>query len=327
MNKLKFRIFITLFFLSTSFTAKIFSQQTAQKFIRETDYLLSLPDSYNSDTSVKWPLVIFLHGSGERGNDLEKVKMHGPPKLVAAGKKFPFILISPQAKNEENGWDAEQLYQMLLSVKQTYRVDADRIYLTGLSMGGFGTWALAINHPEEFAAIIPICGGGDTAKIWKLRNTPVWCFHGALDNVVPIARDEQMVNALKTYNPSVKFTVYPDLYHNSWERTYDNDSVYTWLLAHKKFRYTEIKVAAKQLNGFTGTYIGAGGDTISMYTDTSGLHAKTHGQTFLLKPSAENVFFLFENVPVDLEFIRNAKGVYDSFIVFEDNKTLYRKAK
>src|SRR5579871_2326771 len=253
--------------------------------------------------------------------------MHGPPKLVAAGKKFPFILVSPQARDDENGWDAVQLYHMLSNIKQTYRVDADRVYLTGLSMGGFGTWTLATDHPEEFAAIIPICGGGDTAKAWRLRNMPVWCFHGALDNVVPVTRSEQMVSALKAYNPSVKFTEYPDLYHNSWERTYNNDSVYTWLLAQRKFRYKEIKLTDRQLNGFTGTFTGEGGDTITMYTDTAGLHAKTHGQTFLLKASAENVFFLFENVPVDLEFIRNAKGLYDSFIVFEDNKTLYRKIK
>src|SRR5579863_5896822 len=120
MKKLKFVFFFTVLISSTLFSVILFSQQTAQKFIRETDYLLSLPEGYDNDTTVKWPLMIFLHGSGERGNDLQKVKMHGPPKLVAAGKKFPFILISPQAKNEEDGWDPEQLYHMLGYIKKAY---------------------------------------------------------------------------------------------------------------------------------------------------------------------------------------------------------------
>src|ERR1700712_525038 len=152
------------------------AQQTAQKFIQETQYLLSLPEGYDADTTRRWPLMIFLHGSGESGNDLEKVKAHGPPKLIAAGKKFPFIVISPQAADESFGWEAETLFRLLLSIKQAYRVDEERIYLTGLSMGGFGTWALALKHPQEFAAIAPVCGGGDTTDSWKLRNIPVWCF-------------------------------------------------------------------------------------------------------------------------------------------------------
>jgi len=144
-----------------------------------------------------------------------------------AGKKFPFIIISPQA-DTSSGWEPESLYHLLDFFKQTYRVDANRIYLTGLSMGGFGTWSFAIKHPEEFAEIIPICGGGDTSQVWRLRQIPVWCFHGALDDVVPVKRDEDMVSVLRKDNPSAKFTVYPDANHNSWERTYNNDSIYAW---------------------------------------------------------------------------------------------------
>ena len=118
---------------------------------------------------------------------------------AAAGKKFPFIIVSPQAHLPE-GWEPDNLYHLLLYAKKTYRVDENRIYLTGLSMGGFGTWALATKHPEEFAAIMPICGGGDTAQAWRLRYVPVWCFHGALDNVVPIVSEERMVKATKAYN-------------------------------------------------------------------------------------------------------------------------------
>ncbi|MCK7555450.1 alpha/beta hydrolase-fold protein [Chitinophaga sedimenti] len=152
------------------------AQQTAEKFVIETKYLLALPEGYSADTAQRWPLLIFLHGAGETGTDINKVKAHGPAKLIEAGKKYPFIVVSPQTSTY--GWQPDQVYQLLLNLKKQYRVDNDRIYLTGLSMGGFGTWALAIKHPEEFAAIAPICGGGDTTDIWKLRYTPPGVFTG-----------------------------------------------------------------------------------------------------------------------------------------------------
>jgi predicted peptidase len=170
-----------------------------EKLVIETKYLLYLPEQYNSDTTRQWPVLLFLHGSGESGQDIEKVKLHGPPQLIESGKKFPFIVVSPQS-DVPSGWDTDQLYKILQRVKRTYRVDASRIYLTGLSMGGYGTWALAMKYPDEFAAIAPVCGGGDTANAWKLRNIPVWNFHGALDNVVPIAGSRNMVAAASRYN-------------------------------------------------------------------------------------------------------------------------------
>ena len=131
------------------------AQQSVQKIITETQYLLSLPEQYYEDSARRWPLLLFLHGSSESGLDIEKVKTHGPPKLIARGKKFPFINVSPQS-DVPSGWDVDQLFNLLQHVKKAYRVDRDRIYLTGLSMGGFGTWALAMKYPEEFAAIAPI---------------------------------------------------------------------------------------------------------------------------------------------------------------------------
>ena len=115
------------------------AQQTAEAFVLETKYLLYLPEGYANDTIQKWPLLIFLHGSGESGADLEKVKVHGPPKLIEQGKKFPFIVVSPQAP-PQTGWKVEVLKSMLDDLKKKYQVDRDRVYLTGLSMGGFGTW-------------------------------------------------------------------------------------------------------------------------------------------------------------------------------------------
>ena len=303
------------------------AQQTHEQYIRPVNYLLYLPDNYREDTLKKWPLLLFLHGSGERGNDLEKVKTHGPPKLIDQGKKFPFIVVSPQAPQGQ-GWSTPDLYALLQECKQKYRVDADRIYLTGLSMGGFGTWSLAIEHPEEFAAVVPICGGGDTADIWKLRNTAVWCFHGAKDHNVPLAADQKMISALQVYNPSVKFTIYPEAEHDSWTVTYNNDSLYQWLLFHKKFEYTpSTAVKSKLLEKYSGTYVGTDNDTVALQVKEGALVALAHNKTIPLQPASETVFFVNSHEPVDLRMVTDASGKATGFIVYENKRIAYRKIK
>jgi predicted peptidase len=198
------------------------------------DYLLSLPAEY-SQSRKSWPLVLFLHGAGESGKDLNKVKTHGPPKLVETKGPFPFILVSPQCPGR--GWNPEVLNALLDTVIRQYRVDKNRVYLTGLSMGGYGTWALGAAHPEKFAAIAPICGGGDPADAGKLAKLPIWVFHGAKDPTVPLKRSEEMVEALKAAGAHPKFTVYPEAEHDSWTATYDNPEFYQWLLAQKRTRH------------------------------------------------------------------------------------------
>jgi predicted peptidase len=195
------------------------------------EYLLSLPADY-SKGQQRWPLVLFLHGAGESGTDLARVKTHGPPKLVETNGPFPFILVSPQCPGR--GWNADVLNALLDSVVTEYRVDEDRVYLTGLSMGGYGTWALAVAHPEKFAAIAPICGGGNTGDASKLAKLPIWVFHGAKDPTVPLKRSEEMVEAIKEAGGNPKFTVYPEAGHDSWTATYDNPEFYKWLLAQRR---------------------------------------------------------------------------------------------
>jgi pimeloyl-ACP methyl ester carboxylesterase len=305
--------------------AKSYAQQTAQQFTQQVNYLLALPEGYEKDTTVNWPLVIFLHGSGERGNDLEKVKKNGPPKLVDQGKKFPFILVSPQA-GAEAGWDAETLYRFEQYLKKEYRVNSDKVYLTGLSMGGFATWELAMKHPEEFAAIAPICGGGDASTAWKLRNIPIWCFHGAKDNVVPLAASENMVKAAKEYNPNVKFTVYPNADHNSWDASYNNDSLYAWLLSNKRYVYKEVRVKQGVPKSYTGKYIGPDKDTVSLAFENGALVARPGKDTVPLKPAGDNLFFIDAAKPMDIRFQRNKLGIV-SFLFLGDRKLLYRKIK
>ena len=300
------------------------AQQSAQKFVTETNYLLYLPDNYKSDTATKWPLLLFLHGGGESGNDIQKVKLHGPPKLADQGKKFPFIIVSPQS--EHGGWDSENLYRLIQSVKKNYRVDEQRIYLTGLSMGGYGTWSLAMKHPEEFAAIAPVCGGGDTADAWKLRNLAVWCFHGAKDDVVPPSASENMVKATRRYNPSVRFTLYPDANHNSWDAAYSNDSLYQWMLSQEKFTYKEVPMATSLLKKYQGRYVGTNNDTVLIIISPNGLIAKPGKDTVPLKAAGENVFFIEARRNMELRFVEN-KNLITSFWFLADRKMLFRKLK
>ncbi len=209
--------------------AKTFEQKITVN--AKLEYLLSLPADYGKSTK-DWPLVLFLHGAGESGSDLARVKTHGPPKLVEANGPFPFILVSPQSPGR--GWNPDVLNGLLDSVMKEYRVDQDRVYLTGLSMGGYGTWALAAAHPERFAAIAPICGGGNTKDAPKLARLPIWVFHGGKDNTVPLKRSEEMVEAIKAAGGNPKFTVYPEAGHDSWTATYDNPEFWKWLLAQKR---------------------------------------------------------------------------------------------
>jgi predicted peptidase len=199
------------------------------------DYLLYLPPGYESQKT--WPLILFLHGAGERGDDIEKVKENGLPELIEQGKKFPFVIVSPQCPSGEAWvWKLKSLSALIDESAAQYKVDQDRIYVTGLSMGGFGTWALAAYAPERFAAIIPICGGGELTSVPRLKRLPVWAFHGAKDDIVPIERTREMVDALKKVQANVKFTVYPELGHDSWTATYANPEVYKWLLEQKRSR-------------------------------------------------------------------------------------------
>ncbi len=194
-------------------------------------YWLYLPREY--DGQKLFPLVLFLHGAGERGDDLELVKKWGPPKLVAEGKDFPFILVSPQCPTGQ-WWDVDVLVHLVDALSGKYAVNKERLYVTGLSMGGFGTWALIAKYPHVFAAAVPICGGGNPRTAGAIKHIPIWAFHGAKDNVVPVVRSQEMVDAVNKAGGEARLTVYPDAGHNSWSATYDNPEVYHWLLQQQR---------------------------------------------------------------------------------------------
>jgi predicted peptidase len=218
--------------------SKTFHHQVTRKL--DLNYLLFLPVGYEHDAEQCWPLILFLHGAGERGANLSKVALHGLPKLVKTRTDFPFILTSPQCAAGES-WSnkTDALFALLDEVAGTHRVDPSRIYVTGLSMGGFATWAMAIKDPRRFAAIVPICGGGEILEILlasrsnesALKKLPVWAFHGANDPIVPVEESEHMAAAFRRIgNEQVKLTVLPEAGHDCWTEAYDTPELFEWLL-------------------------------------------------------------------------------------------------
>mgnify|MGYP000266767755 CR=1 FL=1 len=244
-------------------------------------YLLSLPTGYDAKAGKVWPMILFLHGSGERGSDPWKVAIHGPPKLLRGDMPVPapdappppvespearakreesakllstnFIVVSPQCPAGKS-WDDEAVLALVDEIAAKHKVDATRLYLTGLSLGGFGTWSVGIKNPERFAAIVPICGGGSTVDVRRssrgekkaaFTSLGVWAFHGAKDTAVKLEESESMVAALKAAGATdVQLTIYPEAKHDSWTETYANPELYAWLLKHVRLPALSGAVAA-----------------------------------------------------------------------------------
>jgi predicted peptidase len=215
-------------------------------------YLLFVPKNYKAD-GKKWPMMLFLHGLGECSNDdLNRVKIHGPAHFVDSRPDFPFVVVTPQlppppgykegvAYSSEqiiamahDAWKPEPLMQLVDHVAGKLNIDRERIYVTGLSMGGYGTYRLVAAHPNKFAAAVPICGGGEPEMAKFVARVPIWAFHGAKDTTVPLAIGQKMVDEIKSARGDIKFTVYPDAGHDSWKPAYADDKVYDWLLTHKR---------------------------------------------------------------------------------------------
>ncbi len=200
-------------------------------------YFIYFPNDY---LTKKYPLVLFLHGAGERGTNLKDIEIHGLPKLVRNGKKFPFIIIAPQCPL--NLWWSDPLPVDLLSelvndIVMKYGIHKNNVFCTGLSMGGYGTLALSIKNPKLFSAIIPICGGVDIKNffdILNLKDLPIWLFHGDKDEVIPLENSQSIYKVLKPVNKNIKLTVYKGVDHNSWDRAYDDNELYKWMLSHKE---------------------------------------------------------------------------------------------
>jgi pimeloyl-ACP methyl ester carboxylesterase len=202
-------------------------------------YLRYLPKDYKTDTLKKWPLIIYLHGGSDRGNELNQLYSSGIPDQIFRGREFPFIIISPQCP-EHIRWSTDNWFENFFEeVTARYRIDTNRIYLTGFSLGGSGTWYLAAKYPDKFAAIAPISGFTSHMdfienNIEKLINIPIWAFHGKIDNVVPFEETEKIVKKLEGKNNNLKFTVEPTVGHWIHWLVYPNQELYDWFFKYDK---------------------------------------------------------------------------------------------
>lgn len=193
-------------------------------------YLICYPDGYNAGN--KYPVLVFLHGAGTRGTEIEKLKNNAFFKHYERQQDHPFIVVAPLC--HENTWFDlfESLKHFICFINEQEYTDQSRVYLMGASMGGYATWQLAMSVPELFAAIVPICGGGMYWNAARLKNVPVWAFHGAKDGTVLLRESEILVEKINEKGGKARLTVYPENGHNAWDDTYSNPAIYEWLLSH-----------------------------------------------------------------------------------------------
>jgi predicted peptidase len=217
----------------TGFVTKVFKNEDGH----ESPYVVFVPHTYDGTKEV--PVILFLHGAGETkgGKTMPVDQGIGNHIRGKREKTFPAITIIPQA--ETRGWQAEgpnakRALSMLDEVMKEYKCDPKRVYLTGLSMGGYGTWSVAFHHPDRWAAIVPICGGGDPKGAEKIKDIPCWVWHGDQDRAVKVDLSRQMVEALKKAGGSPRYTELAHVGHNSWDSAYACDDLYAWLFAQKK---------------------------------------------------------------------------------------------
>lgn len=211
--------------------------QSAQEFNKTisrtvtASYLLYLPKSVVED-GKKWPLILYLHGGRGRGDDLEKVMWYPIPKMLRETDTFPFIVITPQCPAGEMWTDIDLLMALIDDVTANYPVDADRVYLVGYSMGGHGAWYLAYKHPERFAAVAPMSGMSNPWWATRLKDVPIWAFHGGADDIVPVSETEEMAKAFDNAGGNIKLTIVPDRTHRP-PTMEEHERLFEWLLEHR----------------------------------------------------------------------------------------------
>lgn len=200
----------------------------------EIGYLLYLPKDYDATSDKLVPAMLFLHGRGESNGTLSQVAAWGPPKLVRAGLDLPLLVVSPQCPKEDL-WNSEvqlkRLIELMDEITSNYAIDENKMYVTGLSMGGDGSWALSALHPKKFAAVVPICGVGEVQTAEQIKDIPIWVWHGEQDPAVPFGKSVAMVNAIKEAGgTSIKFTTLEGVGHNCWAAAYATPQLYRWML-------------------------------------------------------------------------------------------------
>ena len=216
-------------------SARLIDSQLEVTTSETLKYHLYYPVNYGVYPEAKYPLLLFLHGGGEAGADLKAFKDNGLAKLMARGKKFPFLILAPQNPHPRMWWNTRAVNQLLDTITANNKVDKNRIYLTGLSRGGGAAWEMAVQYPDKFAALAVVCGMAPVPYAsWINKDMPIRVYHGDQDKSIPIAESIAMVDKLKEMGYQVDFTVYKGGGHNVWDRTYENEELYQWFMEQQK---------------------------------------------------------------------------------------------
>lgn len=226
---------VIFLFQNCSAQSNLIEDEQQTQVVQRVQYYLYYPKDYEDKKDAKFGILLFLHGGGESGDTLGALKSNGPPKLIAQGKQFPFLILAPQNPHKKAWWNVRAVAQLLDTVVKNNRIDEDRIYLTGLSRGGSAAWEMAVNYPDKFAAMAVVCGMAPSPYAsWINKNMPIWVFHGTEDASIPISESQEMVTKLKQMGYDIRFTKYEGVGHNSWIQAYNDDTLYEWFADQKR---------------------------------------------------------------------------------------------
>lgn len=230
-----FRTFLTLLIVAAPLGAEEIRKEARSLAIvtgETVSYLFYRPNDADQET----PLLLFLHGGGESGDDIELLRKHGPPAEIEKGRDFPFYIVSPQNPDENGFWDEDRLARFLDALGDEMDYDRDRLYLAGMSRGAYGAYRLAMENPARFAALLAICGAAPSPYAGWLGDLPVWIVHGTDDPVIPVAESERMTATLRERGNEAKLTIHEGAGHDTWTRTFEGEEWVKWFLSQARTR-------------------------------------------------------------------------------------------
>ncbi len=274
--------------------------------ITRTDYLVYTPEGYANDTLRQWPVLYFLHGAWA-GGDAEKLRQVVVPRMLEEGKKLPFIVVAPLGIKERS-WQVNILDELYEHINEVYRVDPERVYVLGISLGASGAWDWAYVSPQKFAAIAPVAGPCiELEKAWRVRSIPTWIFQGSGD--VSKERSQQCISTLKRYNNSVHYTYYEDLDHMSIiNEACQSEELFQWFSDLEKSILLPIDLNSETLKMYAGNYIldpeKKNGDTVQLFHEANYLYIQ-QGEKLIFYPESEVDFHLKDNPLFGLSFIKS----------------------
>ncbi len=302
------RILITFFLILLGLRS--YSQNDFYTSI-DLNYKVYYPIDYNENILKNWPIIFYLHGSGGFYNNIALTEN------VCCRSNF--IIITPITKGDR--WEPLFLEHILIDAKNRLRIDDKKVFLTGVSMGGFGVWDWAMRFPDRFTAVAPLCGGGDVEQIWKLRHLPIWIFHGEIDDIVSIESGIILAKELELYSSVFKLTTYAEMGHDISKITYENDSLYIWFLNQERMKQINYKINKELLAEYSGDYKYDNGELIKIFVSNDSLIVNINSYDLYLTPENDSTFYIdnwYSNM-----------GIFnkDGLIIYDDNKKSVLKRK